>query len=108
LLFDPLPLDEQCPIHCQGHINPISFYFLAYIFSVCGYEKIKLHVDRRKKSGIFLTALFYLPLKLFYYLYCRKLKKKKPKIYKENKSFLNKINSFDLLTSRSVIIEGIK
>jgi SAM-dependent methyltransferase len=32
VLFDPLPLSSSDPVHTSGHIHPIAFYYVAYLF----------------------------------------------------------------------------
>lgn len=108
LLFSPLSLDSNDPIRLGGHIHPISFYYLAYIFHRCRFRQIKVYFDRKKKSGIFWTLLLY-PLiwagNLFFRL---RIRRKNKNIYKENDELLRKINSLNMLVSRTVIVEGVK
>jgi len=107
LMFGPLPLSSKDPVH-KGHIHPISFYYLAYIFSCCGFRKINLYFDRKKKSATALTMLFYLPILVCHSYFRLHLKWRARGIYKENKLMLDRMNSLDMLTCRTIIVEGVK
>ena len=106
-LFYPVSLGSKDPVH-KGHIHPISFYYLAYIFHWCGFKEIKVHFDRRKKSGFAWTVWLYLPIAVLHFFWRLRMKKRSPKIYEENKGVLKKLNSFDMLSCRTVILEGVK
>jgi len=108
LLFDPIPISSEDPRHLGGHISPISYYFLAWAFKKAGFHKIYLHTDKLKNSAKFLAVFFYIPIKLLGKLIFSKIKRCNPHIYRENVMILSKINSLDLLLSRTVIIEAIK
>lgn len=109
LLYNPLPLSFENPVHQEaGHIHPIAFYYLGWIFYHSGFKKINLHFDRKKKSAIIWTALLYLIILLGDFIFKLNLKKKNKNIYRENKGLLDRINRLDMLISRTIIIEGIK
>lgn len=108
LLYNPLPLSFRDRQDLGGHINPISYYYLAYIFTKAGYKKISLHYDKLKKTGMFYAVLFYPFIKFFEKLIFRGFKKAAPAVYQENETTLRQINSLMLLASRTVIIEAVK
>lgn len=106
-LFYPLPLSAKDPVH-KGHTHPVSFYYLAYIFSYCGFREIKLHFDRTKKSAVAWIIFFYLPILICHCYFRFRMRRRNKKIYNENKLVLDKINSLNMLTSRTLIVEGVK
>ena len=109
LLFGPMPLSSKDPVHKEGgHIHPVSFYYLAYIFNHCGFRETKLHIDKRKKSAIALTVLFYLPILVGHSCFLLRLKQRDRGVYEENKLVLDRMNSLDMLICRTLIVEGIK
>lgn len=108
LLFDPLPLKSGDPVHLSGHINPVSFYFMAAMLYKAGFKEVNLHFDRIKTSGLIYASLLYPIIKLLHSIYERRLKKKSPDIYIENARILDKINQIQMLCARTIVIEAIK
>lgn len=108
LLFDPLPLKSQEIVHLQGHIHPVTYYYLAHLFHQAGFARVRVHFDRRKKSAVVLAALTAPFVVLGNALFRWRLRRKAPERYRENAELLRATNSWDMLTRRSVIVEGIK
>ena len=108
LLFNPLPFRQTDRAHLSGHIHPVSFYYLAYIFYQAGFRQVRLHFDRRKKSAAFWTVLLYSFIMVGHFGFRLHVSRKGRNVYEENKPLLDQVNSFGMLTSRSLIIEGIK
>lgn len=108
LLFNPLSLDTQDAVHTSGHVNPITFYYLAYLFHRAGFREVRVHFDRRKRSGVMLTLLVGIYVALGNALFRAHLKRKNPALYRANAALLDRNNSWDMLTSRSIIVEAIK
>lgn len=108
LLFDPLPLTTQQIVHLEGHIHPITYYYLAYLFRRAGFSRVRVHFDRRKRSAVFLAALVAPFVVVGNALFRWRLRRKAPARYRENRELLQDTNSWDMLTSRSVIVEGLK
>lgn len=107
-LFDPLLLSSSDPVHTSGHINPVSYYYLAYQLHRAGFTSVNVHFDRFKRSALGLLLIFGLPLILGNTLFTKRLERKRPQVARENKSILADLRSFDLLTSRSVIARAIR
>jgi hypothetical protein len=42
VLFDPLPLASADPVHTSGHIHPIGFYYLGYVFHRAGFRQLRV------------------------------------------------------------------
>ncbi|MFO7900115.1 MAG: class I SAM-dependent methyltransferase [Planctomycetota bacterium] len=108
LLFSALPLGVDRPVHSSGHIHPVSYYYLAHGFHRSGFGQVGVHFDRYKKSGIALAVLLWLPVQIGNALFRMRLRRKKPDIYEENRELLRAINSFGMLTARTIIVEGVK
>lgn len=108
LLFDPLPLSSNDPVTLAGHIHPVSFYYLAAMMRRAGFREVRLHFDRTKKSGLALALLCYLLIALPHWLYLRRVKRKSPRVYEENRLLLKNLNRLGMLSSRTVIVESVK
>jgi SAM-dependent methyltransferase len=109
LLFNPLPLTGHAAIHAStGHIHPVSFYYLAYMFSRAGFSTVRIHFDRFKTSAMAWLVLTYIPIALGGWLFRMRFARKNAIAATENAPLLRQINSWGMLTARTVIIEGIK
>ena len=97
--------------HGLGHVAPIFWTSLYSALHRAGASRIRLHVDRRKKSAIFLTV-FALPwVAAAVWAYRRWLANGSAANRSAEKEFGNCIQqmaSFDILTSRSLVVEIIK
>ena len=108
LLFNILPLRTNDPTMLGGHIHPISLYYLGYAFYREGFQDIDIHYDRLKKSGLFLSCLFYPIIQLLYKKYRLKISSKYTEFYSDNKKLLDHINSIGTLSARTIIVVGEK
>jgi SAM-dependent methyltransferase len=107
-LFGPLPLGFQDPVNLEGHIHPVSFYYLAYMFYLAGFGKIEVHFDRTKKSAIVYSILLAPFILLGFPIYERYVRRKNRALHEENRHLLARINTFGMLTSRTLIVEGFR
>ncbi len=90
----------------HGHVNPISFVHLSHILKRNGFAGMRLHVDRLKTSAVAWAVLFYPLIRLWAHFIFAKLRKSDPKATAENEDVIGKINSFPMLTSRTLIVEA--
>jgi ubiquinone/menaquinone biosynthesis C-methylase UbiE len=107
-LFGPLSFDKEDVRHQWGHIMPLSAYYLNHAMRTCGFVKTEFHIDRIKRSSLFLFLLFLPVLKLSAFMYARRFQRKKPGIYRDNKHELKVLNGWKLCCSRSVVLVGYK
>jgi SAM-dependent methyltransferase len=108
VLFDPLLLSSADPVHTSGHINPVSYYYLAYQLTRAGFGSISVEYDRFKTSAKFLLVLCGPVIWLGNLLFRRRLSSRKPDVAAENASILRGMWSLEMLTSRSIIAIGRK
>ncbi len=106
-LFDILSINDDVA-SCNGHINPVSYTYLAYILKKSGFENIQVYIDRRKKGGMFLSLFMYPIMFIAKYWHFKKIKTKQRALYNENIDIINNINSFDMLTGRTIILSANK
>ena len=107
-LFDPLPLATREPVHLSGHIHPITFYYLAYLFHRAGFAEVRVHFDRFKKSATALAILLSPLLALGRLGFSLRLRRKMPELVRENRRLLSHVNSWRMLRARSGIVEAVK
>jgi SAM-dependent methyltransferase len=108
VLFDPLLLSSADPVHTSGHINPVSYYYLAYQLVRAGFRSTSVEYDRFKTSARFLLIICGPVIWLGNLLFRRRLSSRKPDVAAENESILRGMWSVDMLTSRSIIAIGRK
>jgi SAM-dependent methyltransferase len=106
-LFGPLPLSAAAPQHTDGHIHPVSVYYLCYMAERAGLKVAGCHVDRRKRGSI--AALVLWPLIALASAVARRgMERNSPSATRENEVHLSRINSLDILTGRTVILELVR
>lgn len=103
VLFDPLSLSSTDPVHTSGHINPVSFYYLAYQLRRAGFPDISVDYDRFKTSASWLLVPWGLIVAIGHLAFRTRLERKRPAVMRENEALLSRINSRAMLTSRSII-----
>lgn len=102
-LFDPLLLSSADPVHTSGHINPVSYYYLAYQLRRGGFSSTSVAYDRFKASARFLLIICGPMIWIGNQLFKRRLNSRKKEVAQENESILSEMWSVRMLTSRSVI-----
>ncbi len=108
LLFDPVPLGVPDAVHTSGHIHPVTFYYLAYVFRRAGFARLAVHFDRRKRSAVALSLLTLPYVAIGRALLGARLRRKTPAVYQENRGLVAATNAWDMLTCRSVTLEAVK
>ncbi len=108
VLFDPLLLSSADPVHTSGHINPVSYYYLAYQLTRAGFGSTSVEYDRFKTSAKFLLIICGPVIWLGNLLFRRRLNSRKPDVAAENAAILRGMWSLEMLTSRSIIVIGRK
>ena len=103
VLFDPLLLSSADPVHTSGHIDPVSYYYLAYQLRRAGFASASVEYDRFKTSARFLLLLCGPVIWIGNQLFRRRLAARKKDVASENASILRDMWSWRMLTSRSVI-----
>jgi ubiquinone/menaquinone biosynthesis C-methylase UbiE len=103
VLFDPLLLSSADPVHTSGHIDPVSYYYLAYQLRRAGFASTSVEYDRFKTSARFLVVLCGPVIWIGNRLLRLRLNARKKDVAAENASILRDMWSLRMLTSRSVI-----
>jgi hypothetical protein len=101
-------LSSADPVHTSGHINPVSYYYLAYQLTRAGFASTSVAYDRYKTSARFLVVLCAPVIWIGNQLLRRRLDARKPDVAAENASILSAMWSLSMLTSRSIITISYK
>ena len=108
VLFDPLLMSSNDPVHTSGHIHPVSYYYLAYQLRRAGFVATAVRYDRFKTSARML-ALFLAPfIYLGNFLLKLRLRRRKPDVMVENAGILDELWSFGMMTARSIVVVATK
>lgn len=108
-LFDPLPLEESRDIvHTSGHIHPVSYYYLAIALRTAGFRTVDVAYDHAKRSAIFQLVLFAPALLVGRLGFLLRMRRKRPREMAQNRRYVATMNSWGMLTSRSVIVVATK
>ncbi len=105
-LFDPLPLDERDIVHTSGHIHPVSYYYLAYALRATGFRGIAVTYDHFKRSAIAQLVLLAPLIGLGRLGFRLRMHRKRPREMEQNHDFVKAMDSFAMLTSRSIIVSA--
>ncbi len=106
-LYDIMPISEVNVVHVSGHINPISAYYLFYFAKLAGFETVRFHTDRYKKSGTILSVLFWPVIQLVVAINNVKKRARSP-WWRENREGFAAVNSFRMLAGRTTIVDAVK
>ena len=107
-MFDLLPLGRRDAVGLAGHVHPVGFYYLAHLLRQAGCRRLVVHFDLRKKSGVIFAALFFPFIQRWHLGFCCCMRRKYPELSRENAPLLEEINSWGMLTSRTVIVEAFE
>jgi len=107
-LFGPLHVKEGALHHGGGHINPLSYFYLAHSLLDADFEDIKLTFDKKQKTSVFLLFLLYPLILLGSFVINRKEVRKYKTIDAHNKNYVYEMNSIECLTGRTIIVSARK
>jgi ubiquinone/menaquinone biosynthesis C-methylase UbiE len=107
-LFGPLALDERKIHSTRGHINPLSWFYLAHALRSAGFENLQLSVDKYQRRSFLAFPFLALPI----YLGDRIVRHRDIDTYRtldeRNIDIVRAMNSFDLLFGRTIIVTATK
>jgi len=100
-------VDEQ-EIHSPaGHINPVAWPYLAHALLRAGFVDIELTVDKYQRRSLW-VLLVLLSVQLAGWRAYRRELKKYLTINEKNDWIVRKMNSFDVLLGRTLIVRARK
>jgi ubiquinone/menaquinone biosynthesis C-methylase UbiE len=103
-LFGPLHVRESELHSTGGHINPVSYFYLAHSMLDAGFENITVTIDKRQNTSIFWLIFLYLPIKLFSTLTLRSEKYRYKTVDTHNIHIVLQMNSLDILLGRTIVV----
>ena len=103
-LFGPLKIGGREVHSPRGHINPVSWFYLAHALLEAGFVDLKLRVDSYQRRSFFSGVLLYLPIKLAAARAYQRERRKFKTIDAKNDWIVKSLNSRDVLLGRTLIV----
>ena len=104
-MFGPLRLDDDRHHSTYGHINPVSYFYVAHALSSAGFSEISVSVDKLQRGSVVAWALLWLPIRIVSAISMRKEKSEKLRtIDDRNEAFVRDMNRRDLLLGRTIVV----
>lgn len=107
-LFGPLPVKHSALYSTGGHINPISYFYLAHSLLDAGFTNVRWRVDKFQRSAMPKLVFWYGPIKIFGALAWRKEISKFQTIDTANAPLVKATNSVPMLLGRTIIVAATK
>ena len=107
-LFGPLPVRHSALYSTGGHINPVSWFYIAHAMLDAGFQDVTPHIDKVQRSAV--PKL--IPLYPFIWLASRLAMKRERTRFKTldeaNTPLVRELNTIDMLLGRTVLVKGLK
>ncbi len=107
-MFGPLRLGDDRYHSTHGHINPVSYFYLAHALHTAGFGRISLSIDKLQRRSWISLALLWLPIRIFSAIAIGKERNKYRTLDQANEPFVSAMNATDLLLGRTVIVGACK
>lgn len=107
-MFGLLRTDDTRRHSTHGHINPVSYFYVAHALASCGFSGISVSVDRWQRRSFGALLLLWLPIRLFS---AWSLSREKHKFHTAdplNLQFADAMNRIDVLLGRTIVVSAIK
>jgi hypothetical protein len=107
-LFGPLPVRHSALYSTGGHINPVSYFYVAHALLDAGFESVSVTVDKYQRSSFVKLVLLWPLIKTFSAWAWWKEVRRFRTIDKANAPLVRAINSMPLLLGRTIVVAGRK
>jgi SAM-dependent methyltransferase len=103
-LFGPLHLRESRRYLTGGHINPVSYFYVAHALSDAGFVDISVSIDKRQRASTFWLVILWPPIRLFSLWAMFRERKRYKTLDETNARFVREMNSTNLLLGRTIVV----
>ena len=107
-LFGPLPVKHSALYSTGGHINPVSWFYIAHALLDAGFEQVRPHIDKVQRSAIAKLILLYPLIWVTSRLAMRKERRRFRTLDAGNAPLVEAMNTTDMLLGRTVIAYAAK
>lgn len=91
-----------------GHIAALPYQYWNYALRRAGFKNIELHRDRSKRSASIIAALIWPFSRLATRAHVARIARREPPLYEETHEVARAANSWEALTSRSLVMVASK
>ena len=103
-MFGPLQIGDDRHHSTHGHINPVSYFYLAHALANAGFRDLSVSVDKLQRGAWLPLALLWLPLRIYNALALRKEREKYRTLDATNEPFVHAMNTADMLLGRTIVV----
>lgn len=103
-LFGPIPFRKNYMESTEGHITPISLFYLVHALQDTGFKDISISIDKRQGTSKFFLFFLYVPIKLLSSKMIKTEIRKYKTIDEKNLFYVKLMNSIDILTGRTIVV----
>ena len=107
-LFGPLSIGRRDVHSPRGHVNPVSWFYLAHALLETGFVDLQLAVDHYQRRSVLSYILLLLPIRLAAARAYRRESEKYRTIDAQNDWLVRSMNSRDILLGRTLIVTARK
>lgn len=107
-LFGPLPVRHSALYSTGGHINPVSYFYLAHALIDAGFEEVRLDVDKYQRSSVAKLICLWPLIKLLGALAWRREVNRYHTIDTDNAPLVRALNSLPMLLGRTIVVSARK
>ena len=107
-LFGPLPVKHSALYSTGGHINPVSWFYVAHALLDTGFSEVSCHVDRIQRSSLPKLVPLCTFIRLFGLLAMHRERTRYKTLDSANEPLVRVMNSFEMLVGRTIIVKSVK
>lgn len=107
-LFGPLPVKHSALYSTGGHINPVSWFYVAHALLDAGFPSVSPYIDRVQRSSLPKLFLLYPFIKVFSSLALRRERIRYRTLDEANEPLVNSMQSYEMLVGRTIIAKSVK
>ncbi|HYF37371.1 MAG TPA: class I SAM-dependent methyltransferase [Prosthecobacter sp.] len=107
-LFGPLPVKHSALYSTGGHINPVSWFYIAHALLDSGFENVTPHIDKVQRSALPKLVLLYPWIWLASRLAMAKERRRFKTLDEANEPLVRGMNTVEMLLGRTVLAKAIK
>ena len=103
-MFGPLQIGDDRHHSTHGHINPVSYFYLAHALANAGFRDLSVSVDKLQRGSWLPLALLWLPLRIYNAFALRKEREKYRTLDQTNETFVRAMNTTEMLLGRTIVV----
>ena len=107
-LFGPLAPDESDIHSTRGHINPVSWFYLAHALRSAGFRDLTVTVDKYQRRSLLAFPFLIIPMHVTNWIVYHRDKSTYGTLDDRNAGTVRAMNSPQMLLGRTLIVTAVK